>query len=157
MSYLDRQLFSSIVAHTPLISIDLVVMNRSGDVLLGQRTNRPAQGMWFVPGGRILKDEPMADAFKRLTQDELGVEIEIQQGEFMGVYEHFYPDNFSGEGFSTHYVVLGYRLILDLAMEQLPQSQHEHYRWWEPEALLQSDEVHLHSKWYLKGDGGRRL
>jgi colanic acid biosynthesis protein WcaH len=72
MAYLEPQLFAALVEHTPLISIDLVIENSQGEILLGERTNRPAQGMWFVPGGRILKDELMQDAFLRLTQDELG-------------------------------------------------------------------------------------
>lgn len=57
--------FLEIVRLTPLVSIDLIVLDQAGDVLLGRRVNRPAQGMWFVPGGRIRKDETLADAFKR--------------------------------------------------------------------------------------------
>lgn len=41
---LDRETFKTIVDKTPLISIDLVVKNTAGKVLLGQRLNRPAQG-----------------------------------------------------------------------------------------------------------------
>ena len=149
MARLDSVLFSSIVANTPLVSIDLVVRNGSGEILLGRRTNRPAQGMWFVPGGRIRKDESIQNAFLRLSREELGAAVPVDEAQFLGVYEHFYPDNFSGDGFSTHYVVLGYQLTLDLPLDQLPDVQHENYCWWEPAALLQSKEVHLHSKWYL--------
>ena len=60
---LDKQTFQTVVAHTPLISLDLIVENVNGQVLLGQRLNKPAQGCWFVPGGRVLKDETMAHAF----------------------------------------------------------------------------------------------
>jgi len=157
MSRLDRTLFSSIVANTPLISIDLLIKNSNGEILLGQRTNRPAQGKWFVPGGRIYKDESISDAFGRLTQEELGTAVPITEGQFLGVYEHFYPDNFSGDGFSTHYIVLGYRLTLDLSLEQLPQVQHEGYRWWGEADMLQSEEVHPHSKWYLEQDSSFKI
>ena len=146
---LDHSLFSSIVANTPLVSIDLVIRNSRGEVLLGKRTNRPAQGKWFVPGGRILKDETISKAFERLTLVELGVPVGLSDGDFLGVFEHFYPDNYSGDDFSTHYVVLGYKLMLDLELNDLPQAQHESYRWWRRDELLLSDEVHLHSKWYL--------
>ncbi len=149
MAWLNDAIFSSIVANTPLISIDLVVKNGRGEILLGLRTNRPAQGMWFVPGGRICKDEPISDAFLRLTCEELGVALPIDKGQFLGVYEHFYPDNFSGDEFSTHYVVLGYQIALDLTLDQLPRAQHEGYRWWKVSALLQSERVHIHSKWYF--------
>lgn len=53
--------------------------NTQGQVLLGQRLNRPAQGYWFVPGGRIHKDETMTQAFARLTKEELGVELQTDR------------------------------------------------------------------------------
>ncbi|MCW8840450.1 MAG: GDP-mannose mannosyl hydrolase [Gammaproteobacteria bacterium] len=148
---MERSLFSAVVANTPLVSIDLVVRNPSGEVLLGLRTNRPAQGTWFVPGGRIRKDEAIRDAFMRLTEVELGRAIPQAEWQFLGVYEHFYPDNFSGDGFSTHYVVLGYEIRLDIDVASLPKEQHSDYRWWGVDEMLASDEVHLHSKWYLRG------
>lgn len=112
--------------------------------------------MWFVPGGRILKDETIEQAFLRLTREELGREIFLNDGIFAGVYEHIYPDNFSGDGFSTHYIVLGYSLYLDLRLERLPVDQHGEYKWWKIDELVESDEVHLHSKWYLDSSIGIR-
>jgi len=138
-----------VVRNAPLVSIDLVVTNARGQVLLGQRTNRPAQGYWFVPGGRILKNEPLDQAFLRLTQDELGRTLSMADAEFLGVYEHFYADNFSGEGFSTHYVVLGYRLHCDIDLDSLPADQHEHYRWWPIHTANNSKNVHANSKAYF--------
>jgi len=146
---LELALFKTVVASTPLISIDLVVYNAQGQVLLGQRLNRPAKGDWFVPGGRICKDESMAVAFSRLVQEELGLTRTIQDAQFIGPFEHFYSDNFSGVDFSTHYVVLGYRLQVDIDLDSLPQEQHHHYRWFDVSELLASDEVHLHTKWYF--------
>ena len=55
--FLEKELFSSIIENTPLISIDLVVKNHENKILLGKRINKPAYNSWFVPGGRIYKDE----------------------------------------------------------------------------------------------------
>ena len=97
---LDTELFRTVVAHTPLISIDLIVRNPQGLVLLGQRVNRPAQGYWFVPGGRVRKNERLAEAFNRLVQEELGlISCNMQDVLFLGPFEHFYADNFSGDDF----------------------------------------------------------
>ncbi len=52
---LNDSLFKTIVANTPLISIDLIIQNSQKKILLGKRINRPAQGYWFVPGGRVRK------------------------------------------------------------------------------------------------------
>jgi len=69
--YLPAETFRTVVAATPLVSLDLVVQRASGEILLGERLNRSARGYWFVPGGRIRKSEHLDDAFRRLTHDEL--------------------------------------------------------------------------------------
>ncbi|MCF5910724.1 GDP-mannose mannosyl hydrolase [Aeromonas veronii] len=150
--FLDKETFRTVVRSAPLVSIDLVVINSQGQVLLGQRTNRPAQGFWFVPGGRILKNEAMAAAFLRLSKAELGLASELGDAEFLGVYEHFYTDNFSGTDFSTHYVVLGYRLVHDLDLNSLPDAQHHSYRWFDVAELLASVQVHDNTKAYFLSD-----
>ncbi|GAA5525038.1 GDP-mannose mannosyl hydrolase [Microbulbifer aestuariivivens] len=146
---LAKETFKTVVSSTPLVSIDLVVRNGAGQILLGERLNRPAIGYWFVPGGRIVKGEPMAAAFERLTFEELGVRVSLGEAQFLGPFEHFYQDNFSGADFSTHYVVLGYQLQLDVRLEELPREQHARYQWWAEADLLASSSVHVHTKWYL--------
>ncbi|MGC9423655.1 GDP-mannose mannosyl hydrolase [Vibrio sp.] len=149
MQRLDKATFKTIVASTPLVSIDLIIRNSCNQVLLGLRTNRPAQGFWFVPGGRIGKDETFEQAFLRLTQLELGYPIPLNDASFLGPYQHLYSDNFSGTDFSTHYVVLGYQLMLDLDLQTLPVEQHQNYQWWDEQELLNSDLVHRNTKAYF--------
>lgn len=143
---LEMSLFKSIVANTPLISIDLIVLDKAGKVLLGQRHNRPAQNFWFVPGGRIFKDESFEEAFKRISKEELGLQISLTEAEFCGVYEHFYGDNFSAAEFSTHYVVHGYTLTLDPQLLDLPHTQHNAYQWLSVDSLLSNNAVHQFTK-----------
>lgn len=50
---LEMSLFKTIVANTPLISIDLIIFDKTGKALLGQRHNRPAQNCWFVPWSNL--------------------------------------------------------------------------------------------------------
>ncbi|WMN87519.1 GDP-mannose mannosyl hydrolase [Vibrio parahaemolyticus] len=146
---LDEKTFKMVVASTPLVSIDFIIRNSKGQILLGQRTNRPAQGFWFVPGGRICKDETFEQAFQRLTKAELGEGYSLKQAQFLGSYQHFYKDNFSEDDFSTHYVVLGYELELDIELSSLPDEQHNHYQWWEVESLFASEQVHINTKAYF--------
>ncbi|HHQ4926821.1 TPA: GDP-mannose mannosyl hydrolase [Aeromonas hydrophila] len=147
--WLDKAQFQQIVAATPLISLDLIVRNGQGQVLLGRRLNRPAQGYWFVPGGRVRKDERLDAAFLRLTQDELGLAVSRESARLLGPYEHFYADNFSGEDFSTHYIVLGYEVAWQGQQDALPISQHDQYRWFDVAELLQDPSVHQHTKDYF--------
>lgn len=152
--YLSDEDFAAVVRSTPLISIDLLVENEDGAFLLGQRNNRPAQGQWFVPGGRVQKDETLEAAFLRLTGAELGVSLAMSAGGFYGVWQHFYDDNFSGAEFSTHYIVLGFRLRVEANTLALPVAQHSDYCWLTPEALLARDNVHDNSRAYFLA--GRR-
>lgn len=141
--------FKTIVAFTPLVSIDLVICNSQNQALLGLRNNRPAQGYWFAPGGRICKDETFDVAFQRLTFEELGFNYNIDDATFIGHYQHLYQDNFSEDNFSTHYVVLGYLIEEDIDLNKLPLEQHRNYQWWNIDELLNSPKVHDNTKAYF--------
>lgn len=155
--FLDKATFSTVLDSTPLVSIDLIVQNANGAVLLGQRNNRPAQGYWFVPGGRILKNESLAAAFERLTLNELGQRFAITSATLQGPYDHFYSDSVFGETPSTHYVAIAYRLpVTALAalsnLTTLPEEQHSAYRWFSVAELLADPAVHPHTKAYFSKD-----
>ncbi|HDS5192523.1 TPA: NUDIX domain-containing protein, partial [Escherichia coli] len=104
---------------------------------------------WFVPGGRIFKDESFEDAFKRITFEELGVQTSLGEAIFLGVYEHFYNDNFSEVDFSTHYVVHGYEIQINPQQLRLPTIQHNSYKWFDVVTLLNSTTVHQYTKNYF--------
>ncbi|USI28210.1 GDP-mannose mannosyl hydrolase [Alteromonas macleodii] len=147
--FLDRETFSTVLSSTPLVSIDLVVRNRDGEILLGQRVNRPAKGYWFVPGGRILKNETLAQAFERLTKEELGRSYSISDASLLGPYDHLYEDCVFGEDISTHYVAIAYSI--DVAnLEALPVKQHNSYQWLSPNKILQLNNVHENTKAYFR-------
>jgi colanic acid biosynthesis protein WcaH len=131
--------------------MDLVVRAPDGRVLVGRRKYEPARNMFFLVGGRITKNESRAAAFRRLTREELGIELPIERARFLGVYDHFYPTNrFEREGFGTHYVVLGYELELAPQIANLPTEQHVEYTWITERELLDSPEVHENTKAYFR-------
>ncbi|MGK0249207.1 MAG: colanic acid biosynthesis protein WcaH [Oleispira sp.] len=145
--------FKTVIASTPLISIDLIVRNKHQQVLLGRRINKPAQECWFVPGGRILKDEPIGNAFKRLLKAEIGmdeVKINTHRSIFNGIYQHFYTDNVTGSDVSTHYIVLAYEIEVECSLDFLPKDQHSNYKWLSEQSILIDDSVHKHTKWYFQ-------
>ncbi len=147
-SRLPADMFRQVVDSTPLISIDLVIERTNREFLLGLRNNRPAQGFWFVPGGRIFKGESLDDAFLRLTRDELGVSQARSDARSLGVFEHFYMDSIFGEEISTHYIVLAYHLCLDIELMALPLAQHCDYRWCSNHELACGEHVHPNSRAY---------
>ena len=142
--------FIHILDKTPLVSIDLIVRNLQQQILLGLRNNRPAQNTWFVPGGRILKDETLDAAFARIAHKELGLALDRKYAAFMGVYEHFYRDNFAGvEGVTTHYVVLAHAITLDASQEIRADDQHARLEWMCEEEILANDQVHQNTRAYF--------
>jgi colanic acid biosynthesis protein WcaH len=153
--FLPTEVFANVVTNTPLIAIDLIVKNDAGEVLLGKRLNAPAKGFWFTPGGRIYKNESMADAFVRIARDELGIKATIDQASFIGTFEHFYEDSVFGDHISTHYVVLAYTLTLPTHLftnhsSLITKNQHNDYRWQAIDSLRADDSVHTHVKWYFE-------
>jgi len=146
---LSDQEFLRIVDATPLVSVDLILRNDRGEVLLGRRLNRPAKDSWFVPGGRIRKNEPVNEALRRISQRELGVLIE--QANLVGVFDHIYEDNFLGAvGVNTHYVVLGFAARLPQGAKLTPDDQHGEFRWWTDAEILASAAVHENTKAYFR-------
>lgn len=140
--------FARIVELTPLVSFDLLVRDAQGRLLLGLRRNRPAQGWWFVPGGRLGKNERFADAFARITECELGRPLAFDTARFRGAWEHIYPDNFLGDpAYGTHYVVLAWEVPAPAGLA-LPPAQHEDYLWLGETEILARADVHPNTKAY---------
>lgn len=148
--------FQQAVAALPLVSVDWVLTNPAGELLVGQRLNAPARGTWFTPGGRIRKGEPLVAALRRVAAEELGLADEpagalAQRGEPMGAWDHFYPDAAFSPTVPTHYVNLPYTARLSQAEVNalsLPVGeQHGHWQWL---PLAQAaDTVHEHVKPYV--------
>ncbi|NWD23837.1 GDP-mannose mannosyl hydrolase [Pseudomonas yamanorum] len=151
--FLELSTFKTVVASTCLVSIDLIITRADGRVLLGRRVQRPAQGHWFVPGGRVFKGECLDTAFSRLALAEVGMHCRRCAARFLGVYEHFYDDSAFGsppEAPTTHYVVLAYHMQISNADSVVPPTiQHEAYDWWSASAINGSPLVHNYTRAYL--------
>lgn len=102
---IPRDEYATIAEHVPIVSVDLLVRN-DGGIVLGKRTNEPAKGEWFVPGGSVLKGETREEAVHRVAREELGCDVVIDQ--CFGVYDHFY-DAAASEGVeSKQYLATAY-------------------------------------------------
>jgi len=113
--------WATIISNVPIVSVDLLV-RYDGGLLMGKRTNEPAKGYWFVPGGRVKKGETRHEAVNRIAEQELGLSVEIV--ECLGAFEHMY-DTSDVEGIETkHYLANGY--VVDVVGGQIQtDDQHE--------------------------------
>jgi len=153
MKKLSSEDFRSIIRNTPLVAIDLVVENSEGNILLGKRENLPAKSYWFVPGGRIYKGENFQAAFQRILKDETGLGKNLENANFLGIFEHIYPDEnyFDDPDYGTHYIVIVYRIKIEESDFKLPTEQHSNYRWASLDEIETDPSIHTNTKNYFNG------
>ncbi|WP_339891713.1 GDP-mannose mannosyl hydrolase [Neptuniibacter pectenicola] len=143
---LEDQGFLQLIRLAPLFSIDLVVVNNRRELFVGKRVNSPAKDWWFVPGGRVYKDETLKNAFSRITLSELGMEYDISKCQPLGLYEHFYNVSMLCKGTSTHYINMQYLIQVNESETRAPNIQHHAYRWLSLDEVGQDPLMHKNSK-----------
>ena len=144
VEWIPDEVWSDIVEHVPIPSVDLLVVTDDG-LLLAKRQNEPAKGEWFVPGGRIQKGEPLEEAVHRVAREELGVDVVIE--EELGVYDHLYEIADVADVDGKHYVAHGYVVRPESDTITLDK-QHSDAQYFDLDAL---PSVHQYVEAYLDG------
>jgi len=151
MNLLAPEIYNIIVENMPIMAIDLVVVDGES-MLLGNRINKPAQGFFFVPGGRIFKSESFVEALKRVSYNELGVELTMNQCDFLGLFEHFFNDGPINEDISSHYIVLAFKIDMGLLKINKKQFENQHSEMiaMDIDEVTSHDNVHKYTKMYAQ-------
>jgi colanic acid biosynthesis protein WcaH len=123
--YVPEETFGACLAHLPQVCVE-VVLAHDGGVVLARRTNEPAAGEWFWPGGRLYKGEHLDDAAERIAREELGLPVDIERR--LGVHAHFW-DTASVTGAASRHTVNVVFLVsptdsLDISLD----SQHDDWK-----------------------------
>jgi colanic acid biosynthesis protein WcaH len=148
--FLRKDEFSFIARHAPLVSIDLIIRDPEENVLVGLRSNEPARGTYFVPGGVIRKNETIEQACTRILAAEVGVAAPYTDATFRGVFEHFYDESAFDSDSGTHYVVIAHEFALDHRPAVVKDEQHSDMRWMSVADLLSAANVHANTKAYFR-------
>ena len=151
---LDSKNFKIIIENAPLVSIDLCIICDS-QVLLGKRNNEPLRGVWFTPGGRILKNEAWQDALLRIAEVELGLtDIAVEDFSLMGMWDHFYSNSALDQNTSTHYVNLPHYAEFKSKPQIALDDQHGEFKWFDLSVVSNDEKFHLYMRnyagWLLK-------
>jgi len=125
-NFIPQNQYKDILEKVPICCIDMII-EKEGKVLLMKRKNQPAKGKWWVPGGRVLKNESLKDAVRRKAKEETGLIVDIKR--CLGVYE-FFDDKtpFASVKTGTHTIMVVY-LVKPETTKIQPDSQHESYKW----------------------------
>ncbi|MFA6250604.1 MAG: NUDIX domain-containing protein [Candidatus Shapirobacteria bacterium] len=76
----------------PRLAVELLVENPAGQLLLLKRDKDPFAGYWHLPGGFLLKDEPIDDCITRLAEDELNITLDPVSAQRLGIFETLQGD-----------------------------------------------------------------
>ena len=135
--FLSKDQLSDVFRYSIVSSIDLCIVKNT-KILVGKRKNNPAKDFYFVPGGRIMKGEKIDIALERIINNETGQKIINQDKKnisLLGVYEHFYDENFLGnKEYSSHYIVLAYFIDINYLSKMNHHTfmnQHSDFIWYD--------------------------
>lgn len=126
--FVPAPLYQEILESVPIACVDVVIEHK-GKVLLVLRTNKPAQGEWWPPGGRILKGESIEQAAVRKVLQETGLRIEIVKQ--IGAYSTIFKDGpFSDLKTGVHTVNIAFLArLVDEQQTVVMDSQSSEYGW----------------------------
>jgi len=119
--FIDRDLYLKIREVMPTTCVDLVVTNPNGEYLLVHRKEEPAKGMWWIPGGRIHKNESWIAAAHRKSLEELGVDLKLVG--FTSLEESIFHD------VGYHTINITVHMKYDGLHPLTIDSNHNDYRW----------------------------
>ena len=85
--------FDYLFSRVPRLTVEIVVFEPARGVVLALRDIPPNVGSLHIPGGTVRWGERVVDAYRRISLDELG--IELRAGELLGYIE--YPSHYEND------------------------------------------------------------
>jgi colanic acid biosynthesis protein WcaH len=130
---LPSEEYKNVLSAIPIVCVDCLVVNESGEHLLVKRANPPLKGEYWVPGGRLYKNERILDAVHRKMREEIGIGVDVVT--ILGILEFFAPANEYSEG-GVHTISIVY-LVKPLSYDIKLDGQATDWGWFKelPEKL----------------------
>lgn len=128
MLLIESDVFNEIRKVIPIVCVDLVIP-KNGDILLVKRTEPPAQGQWWTPGGRILHGETIEEASVRKAKAEVHLDCRLKK--ILGVTESIFDNMITnGKSLSIHTVNIVCLMELKDDTQQIRlDNGHSDYLW----------------------------
>ena len=92
--FLPEDLYGKLVRDCVVVCVDIVLVRTTKDgrkeCLLVKRSSEPVKGVWWWPGGRMLKGETFFDTAKRKARQETGL-TDVTCVQILGIWNTFFP------------------------------------------------------------------
>ena len=115
--WIEEQLFRKIRRALPIATVDALIVNNNR-LLLMKRRNPPMNGVWWIPGGRLLKGESLENAVLREVYEETGLKGKILRK--VGVINQV---------FSEYHTVSVFFLVTVSSDKVMINDEHSAFRW----------------------------
>jgi phosphoglycolate phosphatase len=114
-------------AHPPVVTVGALIFNDAGDVLM-IRTQKWSN-LWGIPGGKIKRGEPAAEALRREIKEETN--LDVTDIRFALVQDCIHSKEFYRD---AHFVLLNYTCRCAGRAEVRLNDEAREYRWVSPDA-----------------------
>ena len=93
--FLPKEIYSKMVLDAVVCCVDCLIVRTNAssgtkECLLVERSSEPVKGVWWLPGGRIIKGETFFAAALRKAQQETGL-TRVTPIQVLGVWNTFFP------------------------------------------------------------------
>lgn len=119
---LPDEVFRLTTQLVPMINVDLLIRNQSGDILLTWREDRHFSPGWHIPGGIIRLGESAENRIRQVAAKELLADVQIDKN-ILAVTEFHYPEL----PYRSHFISLLYSCTL-LSYPQIPAETWRFFR-----------------------------
>lgn len=141
--YIPEEKFREIERLMPLASLNAIIVDSKGRVLVMKRNNEPAKGLYWFPGGRIKMGQSFEEALEEQIKEETGLEwSEVEVLKVASV---------SSSVFGTRHTVEINFLLRKLSSSEIRLDQeHSDFKWLKPEEF-DREKLDPYLKWALNG------
>lgn len=110
ITLIPKEVYQEAVRNLPICCVDIFLIDEATEsYFLVLRKNAPAKGVWWLPGGRLFKNESFFDCAKRKCEEEIG--LAVMPLAIVGTYATFFPDSAWGSGTHTINVAILAKLV----------------------------------------------
>lgn len=151
---LGKELFLFASTLTPIVNVDLVVLNERHQILLSWRDDPYCGRGWHIPGGCIRLRETFEERIQKTAQLEIGAHVEYERTP-LAVYEILSPQyrpNIADQRERSHFITIAFECYLTdeiLADDEVLEPKNGSLRWFDdlPDNLLEVQNCYRNT-WY---------